>query len=59
MSDRLFITARLIGADGRAISLPPLALVHGLAEGMGATVLGRSAEDDGFEVEIGLVAAAG
>jgi signal transduction histidine kinase len=36
-----------------------LALVRGLAEGMGATVLGRNAQDGGFEVEIGLVAAAG
>jgi signal transduction histidine kinase len=34
-----------------------LALVRGLAEGMGATVLGRNAQDGGFEVEIGLVAA--
>src|SRR6185295_9077083 len=36
-----------------------LALVRGLAEGMGATVLGRNVQDGGFEVEIGLLAAAG
>ena len=36
-----------------------LALVRGLVERMGATVRGRNAADGGFEVEIGLVAAAG
>jgi len=36
-----------------------LALVRGLAEAMGATVLGRNLQDGGFEVEIGLATAAG
>jgi signal transduction histidine kinase len=36
-----------------------LALVRGLADGMAATVHGRNAEDGGFEVEVGLVAAGG
>jgi signal transduction histidine kinase len=36
-----------------------LALVRGLADGMGATVLGCNAQDGGFEVAIGLAAVAG